>query len=258
MKYFGIGFGIVGFFTGFIVGIYAIVKGAFITGIPCMLGGLSSLILIYVAIIIDKVEQLDDKVSAELLANRENKSDDIKKSTNIEKTDNTKISTSIDKVDSTKTSMNIGKTDDTKTSANIDKSNDKNVSIDLDETDDKNISTSYVSKTEYAIKLLKNEEYSTAITYLVLAAKEGDVTSYVYLGNCYMLGYGTEVDKKKAVNWFEKASNAGIADGKYLLGLAYLHGDGVEKDVDYAIKLINDAAELGSVKAKDYIINHKI
>ena len=34
--------------------------------------------------------------------------------------------------------------------------------------------------------------------------------------------------------------------------------DGVEKDVDYAIKLINDAAELGSVKAKDYIINHKI
>lgn len=234
-------------------------KGSFITGIPCMLGGLSSLILIYVAILIDKVEQLDDKVSAELLTNRANKlnkADDIK-FTNIEKTDNTKISTSIDKVDSTKTSMNIEKTDDTKTSATIDKSDDKNVSADLGETDDKNIST-LNSKTEYAIKLLKNEEYSKAITYLVQAAKEGDVTSYVYLGNCYMLGYGTEVDKKMAVDWFEKSSNAGIADGKYLLGLAYLHGDGVEKDVDCAIKFINDAAELGSVKAKDYIINHKI
>ena len=223
MKTIYLVFGLIGLITSLVTAIYAFVQRQFTVGILCMINVVTSTVFIAVATLIDKTEKLNNKCN--LMENYLLTTDeyhDFLKSINVTE----------------------------------DEIKDGSIRVE-DNHDEVIISSLNISKTEYAKKLLKNKEYSKAFMYFQEAANEGDVNSYVYLGNCYMLGYGSVIDKTIAVGWFEKASNAGIADGTFLLGLAYLHGDGVEKDVDNAINLIQEAANQGSEKAKAYIVNNK-
>lgn len=55
-------------------------------------------------------------------------------------------------------------------------------------------------------------------------ARKGGAEAQYELGNCYWDGYGTEVDKQKAVEWWTKAAEQGYAQAQYLIGLCYANG----------------------------------
>ncbi|MBQ9899847.1 MAG: sel1 repeat family protein [Acholeplasmatales bacterium] len=112
-------------------------------------------------------------------------------------------------------------------------------------------------KVENGILFLENKEYDYAFSEFQEAANQGHAEAYAYLGICFSLGYGTIVDYKIANDYFQKAIDAGIPDGKYLLGLSYLNGNGVEKNKEYGKTLIFEAANEGSKKAIEYISSHK-
>ncbi|CAB5199549.1 unnamed protein product [Rhizophagus irregularis] len=50
------------------------------------------------------------------------------------------------------------------------------------------------------------------------------------LGNCYLNGIGTEVNKMKAFESYEKAANQGYKVAQYILGECYELGNGVNRD----------------------------
>ena len=111
---------------------------------------------------------------------------------------------------------------------------------------------------EKAVLLLKNKKYSEGYKVLIDISNDDNPKAYIYLGYCYLLGYSSIVDKKLAFEYFEKAANLGIPDGKFLMGIAYLNGDGVEKNKNKGRELIIKAAKEGSKKAKKYYETHRL
>jgi hypothetical protein len=63
------------------------------------------------------------------------------------------------------------------------------------------------------------------------------------LGNFYYSGIGISVDKHKAVELFQKATNLGNNIAQYDLGNCYLYGIGVEVDYNKAFELFKKSAE---------------
>ena len=66
------------------------------------------------------------------------------------------------------------------------------------------------------------------------------------LGYCYYYSEGVELDREKAVLWFERASNNNDPFGLYRLGSCYEHGNGgLNNDKEKALLLYERAAYLG-------------
>ena len=63
-------------------------------------------------------------------------------------------------------------------------------------------------------------------------------------------GEGVPADDAKAVSWFRKAAEQGIAAAQYNLGLMYVNGDGVPKDGAKAVSWYRKAAEQGNARAQ--------
>ena len=71
------------------------------------------------------------------------------------------------------------------------------------------------------------------------------------LGECYLYGKELQKDEKKAVEFFRKAANKGLADAQYNLGYCYEYGYGVEKDGLNARFWYNEAARQGQADATE-------
>lgn len=56
-----------------------------------------------------------------------------------------------------------------------------------------------------------------AVSYFQKAAAVGWVPAENYMGICYALGQGVARDKDKALEWFQKAIDAGDADAPVLM-----------------------------------------
>lgn len=54
----------------------------------------------------------------------------------------------------------------------------------------------------------KQKDYKQALRYFVVASRS-DLDGLYYLGQCYYLGYGIDIDKKKAIELFQTAANKG-------------------------------------------------
>lgn len=86
---------------------------------------------------------------------------------------------------------------------------------------------------EYALILLDKGEYSEAFKWLNYAAIEKEYgksapAHILYkLGQCYSLGYGTEIDRKTAFLYYHKAALAGNKDARAALSECYRRGVGV-------------------------------
>ena len=54
------------------------------------------------------------------------------------------------------------------------------------------------------------------------------------MGDRYFYGRGVEQDYAKAMDWYRKAADRGLADAEYSVGVLYENGWGVTKDIDRA------------------------
>ncbi len=70
------------------------------------------------------------------------------------------------------------------------------------------------------------------------------------LGIMYEKGWGVTQDSAKAVKWFRKAAEQGVALAQYTLGLAYEKGQGVDMDDGWAVRWYRKAAEQGYAQAQ--------
>ena len=92
--------------------------------------------------------------------------------------------------------------------------------------------------------------------YLDQAADGGDGDALFIRAHCMLYGEdGFEMDKRAAVQNFERAGEAGNADGFISAGAIYFHG-GVEvkKDQRRAFELYQQAGEMGSIEGKMPIV----
>jgi len=72
----------------------------------------------------------------------------------------------------------------------------------------------------------QREDYATALTKLMKAAKAGDTRAQIGLGSMYENGKGVAQDSVQAVRWYTEAAESGDANGQYLLGYRYERGEG--------------------------------
>ena len=73
------------------------------------------------------------------------------------------------------------------------------------------------------------------------------------LGVLYAKGQGISKDEKKAIQYFEQASDLGDTEAMLNLGDAYLKGMGVKQNVPLAKQYFNKALKNGDLKAKAYL-----
>jgi len=65
------------------------------------------------------------------------------------------------------------------------------------------------------------------------------------LGNCYIKGTGVPKDLAKAIEWYEKAAQAGELSGLNYLGVCYMQGIGVRKNEKKGVECFEKAAKAG-------------
>ena len=80
-------------------------------------------------------------------------------------------------------------------------------------------------------------------------AEGGNVGAMLTLGQFYEQGVGVARNYTKALEWYEKAANAGQAAGFYNLGICYEFGMGATADMDKAIQNFQKAADMGMALA---------
>lgn len=98
--------------------------------------------------------------------------------------------------------------------------------------------------------LLQGQNYSSD---LLMAARNGDVQAMVAIGADLFYGKGVKRDIDESFRWFQKAADAGSADGKAWVGSAYFFGHGVEQDQEKGRKLIQEAANENSPVGLEYL-----
>ena len=86
------------------------------------------------------------------------------------------------------------------------------------------------------------QDYNLAVKYLKVACDGNCYEPYalIYLGACYLNGWGTEEDDKLAFELLTKAKS--LPSAKYWLGVIYYNGLGVEKDYVKAYEFIKESA----------------
>ncbi|RIA98229.1 kinase-like domain-containing protein [Glomus cerebriforme] len=79
-----------------------------------------------------------------------------------------------------------------------------------------------------------------------LLNNQNDSNSIVLLGIFNELGIGTEINKQKAFELYQKAADLGNVIGLYNLGYCYKHGIGTSVNVQKAFELCQKSADLGN------------
>jgi TPR repeat protein len=93
----------------------------------------------------------------------------------------------------------------------------------------------------YKVKSLNGPAES--FKFLKNSAIQGDIRATLLLAISFMDGFGVELDKKKAVNYFTKAAILGQKFAQYFLYLIYDQGEGVAKSPKKALKWLALSAE---------------
>ena len=92
-----------------------------------------------------------------------------------------------------------------------------------------------------------DDQYDKAVTCFKKTTLYGHLESLVLLGECYLAGWGVEMNSKLGTELLMKAGLKGSADAYYILGYYSMHGIGdVEQDERRAKKLLKKSSELGN------------
>ncbi len=100
----------------------------------------------------------------------------------------------------------------------------------------------------------RNRDLNKAFLLFEKAAKQNNATAQAWLGQCYLKGWGTKQNIRKAVELFEQAMNYD-EDGfaQYFYGNASVQGrDFIEKNLDLGYALIKNAVALDNLNAQYY------
>ena len=85
------------------------------------------------------------------------------------------------------------------------------------------------------------------------ATDQGLAEAQLNLGVCYFKGLGAAQDQAKAVALWEKAGEQGLAEAQYNLGGSYYAGLGVERDLSQAVTWWRKAANQGEAKSQTHL-----
>ena len=81
-------------------------------------------------------------------------------------------------------------------------------------------------------------------------AEQGNTQAQAWMGHRYYWGVGgVERDRARALQYLQRAANAGNVEAQYNLGVMYAYGHGVEKDRNASLALFRKAADGGYTAA---------
>lgn len=95
-----------------------------------------------------------------------------------------------------------------------------------------------------------NQNYTKAVEFFRKASEQGLAQAQFNLGLCYDKGLGVIKDISEAVNWYSKSAYQGFADAQFNMGNCYFNGHGVNKDIKKAIFWYEKAAQQGLAQAQ--------
>ena len=107
----------------------------------------------------------------------------------------------------------------------------------------------------YDKNFIVTENPFIAFIYAKSSAEKGCPWGMNLLGVFYENGYGTDIDIKQAVFWYEKSAQNKNSLGVTSLANCYLSGVGVEKNTLYGIKLLNFAVKKQNPYAQNLLGN---
>lgn len=105
-----------------------------------------------------------------------------------------------------------------------------------------------------------DKDYASALELFRKALQLGAKKASFNLGYLYEMGHGTEIDYKKAEEYYIKAIETNNDDGaRFQLGVMYYEGnDVIKKNRKRGETLLKEAANNGNADAKAYLEKHKI
>lgn len=103
-----------------------------------------------------------------------------------------------------------------------------------------------------ATQLYEEKNYQAAFQEIQRLANLGNAQAIYNLGSMTQQGLGTNKDEKKALQYFQEASDKGFGKSSFELAQMYRYGKsnvGIIKDTDKYKKLLDKAAQQGSEEA---------
>ena len=98
--------------------------------------------------------------------------------------------------------------------------------------------------------LSQQQEWFSAFSFCLRAAKEGDPVAQFLVAFAYRNGQGIETDLGKAVLWYQRAADQELPEAQYNLGMLYDEGIGVSQDYGIAFYWFRKAASSGRARAQ--------
>lgn len=97
-----------------------------------------------------------------------------------------------------------------------------------------------------AINAMRAGDFAEAYCVLKPYAESGDPEAQYNIGWMYLNGYGLAMNDKRALEWWQLASEQGYTDASFSIAMLYSLGEGqVKKDMDKAIEYYLLAVEDG-------------
>ena len=100
------------------------------------------------------------------------------------------------------------------------------------------------------------KDYQKAVQWYTKSAEQGIAEAQYQLGSCYDMGEGVPEDPKMAVKWYTKAAEQGHNDAMYFLAVFYEKGTGVPKDMQKAREWMTKLSAKGDGRAKTWLEKH--
>ena len=92
-------------------------------------------------------------------------------------------------------------------------------------------------------------DYEKAMEYFQKAADAGNAEGWRGLGNLYAQGLGVKEDSSRALEYYRLAAAQGDAKSYYNLAIMYESGEAMEKDIGKAVEYYEKSAENGNLQA---------
>ncbi|MFZ4436787.1 MAG: tetratricopeptide repeat protein, partial [Syntrophales bacterium] len=97
------------------------------------------------------------------------------------------------------------------------------------------------------------QDYQKAMEWYLKASDKGVASAMTEIGSLYANGQGVKQDKKKAMEWYLKAADKDEAGAMYGIGVLYDSGEGVTQDYQKAMEWYLKAADKGEAGAMNNI-----
>ena len=95
------------------------------------------------------------------------------------------------------------------------------------------------------------EDKRKAVEWYRKAAEQGLASAQTKLGLCYYNGTGTVENKSEAFHWLKKSAEQGYAQAQYNLGVCYEYGTGTAVNKTEAVRWYKKSAEQGYANAQN-------